>query len=85
MFTLKLHNVVKITADERKKKKLLSLGYQEVEEETVTQTITQTLPKPLERMNKAELTELALSKGIEVPERATNAQIAELIKEKGGL
>lgn len=85
MFTLKLHNVVKITSDERKRKKLLSLGYKEVEEEPVTQTVTQTLPKPLERMNKAELTELALSKGIEVPERATNAQIAELIKEKGGL
>lgn len=81
MFTLKLHNVVKITSDERKRKKLLSLGYQEVEEETVTQTLS----KPIERMSKAELTELALSKGIEIPERATNAQIVELIKEKGGL
>jgi len=85
VFTLKLHNAIKITSDERKRKKLLSLGYKEVKEETVTETVTQTLSKPLERMNKAELTELALSLGVEIPERVTNAQIVELIKEKGDL
>lgn len=85
MFTLKLHNVIKITSDERKRKKLLGLGYEEVDKETVTETVTQTLSKPLERMNKAELTELALSLGVEIPERVTNAQIVELIKEKGDL
>ena len=36
--------------------------------------------KKLEKMNKAELLEVAKEKGIEVKEEATNAEIVELIK-----
>ena len=40
-------------------------------------------PLALEKMNKAELLEVAQAAGIAVPDDATKAQIAELIQAKG--
>lgn len=39
--------------------------------------------KPLAKMNKAELLEVAQAAGIAVPDDATKAQIVELIQAKG--
>lgn len=37
--------------------------------------------RPLEKMRKAELLFLAASLGVQLPEKATNAELAELIRE----
>lgn len=36
--------------------------------------------KPLSKMNKAELTAIAIERGIEIPEGSTNAEIVKLLE-----